>query len=120
MELWVGGGTDWIKKPFRSFSASEPLVSILKEHQKADFETEHWLVLSIEEEEEIRRAAVSLYPSSMVPIHFLEAICGSLGKILSNPPYVTYVSNHWIEPPDSKNRPRPRLAIRFNHNFSGR
>ena len=120
MEIWVGGNNGWIKKPFKSFSASEPLFPILREHQKEDLKTEHWLVLSVEEEEEIRKAAASIYPPSMVPIHFLEAICGSLRGIFSNPPYVTYVSNHWIEPPDCKNRPRPRLAIRFNHDFSGR
>ena len=121
MEIWVGGNNDWIKKPFKSFSALEPLFPILREHQREDFKTEHWLVLSVEEEEEIRKVAISLYPPSMVPIHFLEAICGSLKNIFSNPPYATYVQNDWVElPPEAKNLPKPRLAIRFNHDFSGR
>lgn len=120
MELWVGGGNDWIKKPFRSFSESEPLFVVLVEHQKEDFETEHWMVFSVEEEEELKKIAKFLFPANMIPLYFLEAICRLLGNSFSNPPYVTYVQNDWVMPPEVKIRPRPRLAIRFNHDFSGR
>lgn len=113
MEIWRGSkGRGWIKEPFASFPASEPLLLLLKEHQEKEFRTDHYLVFTKEEEEAIVKMASPFYPSHMPAHHFLEGVCRPLKEIFTNPPYVTYVPFYYEKPLGEQNE--FRLAIRFN------
>jgi hypothetical protein len=113
MEIWIGGGRVWKKKPFKRFPAPMPLVSLLIEHQREDFKTDHWIVFTKEEEKAILNMSAPFYPSQGIGgRNFLEVICGFLKEMFLNPPYVTCVPIRY-EKPLGKQRGY-RLAVRFN------
>ncbi len=115
MEIWIGGKKRWIKEPFKPFPGNEPLISILKEHQKKYPKTEHWLVFSNKEEESLKKMMSPFYPSHMPVYHFLDAICTPLKEIFAPPPFVTTVPLDYEKPLAEQSE--FRVAIKFNHKY---